>query len=396
MHPLGLHTMAPPCFPRISAVAALLAVVARTPAALAQQQPQPPQTQPAMQPAPTEADLSAAREHFDRGIRLFDQGDNDGALAEFQRAWELSRRPSVLFNIAATNQALRRYGDAIAALERFLAEAPAEPRRQRRDAEHTLEELRQLIAHVRVVLDPEDATLVLDGRVQPTRTDLIVGPGTHRIQASRDGHRSLTEEFTIASGVTREIHLALQPGSGDVTQTTSGRPATLVVEGMPRGATLSIDGRVAAGLPTTLAPGPHVFEVRAAGYQPWSGSVLAQTGASHRLQVSLAPSDGSLRPMWFWIATAATGAFLLTTVVTGALALDANSDFRALPAGDPRAADLETSGRHLAAAADTFGVLTLGAAAAAVVLYFRTNLRASPSSAQFVLAPSYAGAALRF
>lgn len=360
-------------------------------------QPQPPATQPATQPAPTEADLAAAREHFDRGIRLFDQSDNDGALAEFQRAWELSRRPSVLFNIAATNQAMRRYGEAIAALQRFLADAPPEPRRQRRDAEHTLEELQQLIAHVRVVLDPEDATLLLDGRVQPTRSDLIVGPGTHRIQASRDGYRTLTEEFTIASGVTREIHLALQSGSGEPdVPTGTNRPATLVMESTPRGATLSIDGRVVPGLPTTLTPGAHQFEVRAPGYQPWSGSVLARAGASHRLQVSLTATDPGIRPLWFWVATAATGAFLLTTVVTGALALDANSDFHALPAGDPRAADLETSGRRLAATADTFGVLTLGAAAAAIVLYFRTNLRAPSSSAQFVLAPSYAGATLRF
>lgn len=100
------------------------------------------------QPAPTTTETEEARRHFDRGVRLFDQGDNDGALVEFRRAWELSRRPSVLFNVAAAAQALRRYGEAVEALRLFLVEVPgAHP--QRPEAEHTLRELEQLLARVR-------------------------------------------------------------------------------------------------------------------------------------------------------------------------------------------------------------------------------------------------------
>ncbi len=113
------------------------------------------------------------------------RGNHDGALIEFQRAWELSQRASVLFNIAAACQALHRYADAIEALERFLANST--DIRQRRHAQRTLTELRSLIAFVRINTTPADATLNLDGHTQSANGELTVGPGTHRVEAARSG-----------------------------------------------------------------------------------------------------------------------------------------------------------------------------------------------------------------
>ena len=47
-----------------------------------------------------------ARERFGRGLRLFNDGDNAGALAEFERAYALSPHPSVLYNIGLVNAAV--------------------------------------------------------------------------------------------------------------------------------------------------------------------------------------------------------------------------------------------------------------------------------------------------
>lgn len=368
---------------------ALCALAAFAPSAgFAQAQPAEP---------PTEAQLAEARTHFDRGVILFDGGDNDGALVEFRRAYELSRRPTVLFNIAATCQALRRYGDAIEALRRFLAESTEEQRRQRRDAERTLHNLEELIAHLQVIVTPPDATLQVDGRVQPPGAALIVGPGTHRVQVSRDGRRTHLEEVTITSGETRELRVNLAPmdGSGTDTPPPPGARASLLLAGAPPDATLTVDGHLSSSIvPVALQPGPHRVEVQARAHRPWSGTVLLRAGASHRLQVALAPDQGRLSPTPFWIVTASTGAALLGTVIAGAVAIDANATFRSLPGNDPRLADLESTGRSAGLAADILGVATLGLGAAAIYLFLKTDFRTS--TAQFVAAPSSLGAAWRF
>jgi hypothetical protein len=355
---------------------------------------QPPP--PIARSAPTEDQLAEARAHFERGVLLFDAGDNDGALVEFQRAYDLSRRATVLFNIAATCQALRRYGEAIEALRRFLAESTEEQRRQRRDAERTLRELEQLIAHLTITVDPPNATLQVDGRVQPPGTALVVGPGTHRIQISRDGYLTHLQEFVIASGENRELRVRLVPMEGSTSPPPSATTRTsLTIVGAPTEATLSIDGQLSPlAAPLSLSAGSHRVEVHARGYLPWSGTVLLRPNGTHRLQLALVRDEGRLGPTAFWIVTASAAAMLLSTVITGAIALDTNIRFHALPASDPRLMELESRGRALGWTADILGVATLGLAAGAVYLYTKTEFRAS--SARLVTAPSTLGAVWSF
>ncbi len=367
-------------------------------------------------PTPTEEQVAEGRVHFERGVALFDQGNHDGALIEFQRAWELSQRSSVLFNIAATCQALRRYGEAIAALERFLTDA--RDIRQRRHAQRTLTELRSLIAFVRVSVSPNDATLTLDGHTQPSVGEFTVGPGTHRIEAARAGYNSASAEFTIASGEHRDVQLTLTTAGAatppptvvivDPNRTPTQPhpppppPTTLAVLDAPPGATLSIDDAVAPApdRPMPIAVGPHRLSVSAPGMRPWSGTVTARAGAQHQLQLSLSPTPHELRPLYFWIAAATTGALLIATISTGAAALSAHGDYLAAPAGSPDIATLADRGRSLAIAADILGVATLGAGAAAAVLFTRTEFHVGTSTARFVLAPlpggGSASATLRF
>src|SRR5690606_24113326 len=58
------------------------------------------------------------RQRFDRGLALYEAGDYLGALAEFQRAHELTRHPLVLYNVALVHAKL---GNALAAVEAIEA-----------------------------------------------------------------------------------------------------------------------------------------------------------------------------------------------------------------------------------------------------------------------------------
>ncbi len=365
--------------------------------------------QPAPTP-PTAEQVEEGRRHFERGVGLFDQGNHDGALIEFQRAWELSQRASVLFNIAAACQALHRYAEAIEALERFLANST--DIRQRRHAQRTLTELRSLIAFVRINTTPADATLNLDGHTQSANGEVTVGPGTHRVEASRAGYNSASAEFTIASGEHRDIALTLTEAGAatppptvvivDPDRTPSPPPpppppaaATLAVLDAPPGTTLSIDDVVtpAPDRPMQIRAGAHRLVASAPGMRSWSGTVTVRPGAQHQLTLALNPSPRGLSPIWFWAAAATTGALFIATVATGGAALSAHSDYAALPAGSPEIGPAGDRGRSLSLAADLLGVATLGVGAAAAVLFTRTEFRMGTSTARFVLAPTAGGAA---
>lgn len=66
-----------------------------------------------------------ARRHFDSGAAYLEESDYDNALKAFEKAYELSKRPEILLNIATV---LERKGDlrgAVSALERYLEAAPS-------------------------------------------------------------------------------------------------------------------------------------------------------------------------------------------------------------------------------------------------------------------------------
>lgn len=68
-----------------------------------------------------------ARSLFEAGATAFAAGRYADALASFTRAYELSPRPELLYNIAQCEDRLRHDDAAIAAFERFLAETPDAP-----------------------------------------------------------------------------------------------------------------------------------------------------------------------------------------------------------------------------------------------------------------------------
>src|SRR4051812_27015782 len=85
--------------------------------------------------APADAAKAEARERFDRGLGLFEKGENAAALAEFKRAYELIPNPVVLYNMGLVYAAMNRPVEAADALERYLAHAGEKvPPQQRQHA----------------------------------------------------------------------------------------------------------------------------------------------------------------------------------------------------------------------------------------------------------------------
>src|SRR4029453_16646197 len=70
--------------------------------------------------AQSEKIKTEARERFDRGLTLFNQGDDAGGLAEFQRAYDLIPHPLVLYNLGLVYSTMKRPVEASEALGKLL------------------------------------------------------------------------------------------------------------------------------------------------------------------------------------------------------------------------------------------------------------------------------------
>ncbi len=70
-----------------------------------------------------------AREHFNRGRDAFALGDFATAAREFDQAYQLSRRPQLLYNIGTAYERLHNWSEANVAFRRYLDEVPDAPDR---------------------------------------------------------------------------------------------------------------------------------------------------------------------------------------------------------------------------------------------------------------------------
>jgi tetratricopeptide (TPR) repeat protein len=79
---------------------------------------------PAAAQSPTQADEEAAKAHFLAGQAYYEQANYTDAVKEFNEAHRLSKRPDLWYNVSVCYERLRRWDDAIAALQQYLQERP--------------------------------------------------------------------------------------------------------------------------------------------------------------------------------------------------------------------------------------------------------------------------------
>src|SRR4051812_20384545 len=64
-------------------------------------------------PTPVDSRKTEAADRFDRGLALFDDGNNAAALAEFLAAYELVKNPVVRLNVGLVYAAMGRSVEAV-------------------------------------------------------------------------------------------------------------------------------------------------------------------------------------------------------------------------------------------------------------------------------------------
>jgi hypothetical protein len=239
-------------------------------------------------PASVSPAVREARERFERGVELADAGNYGAAMVEFQRAYELTHNPLVLFNISATHEALGHFVEALDAMLQYAAQAPAATVAQRRqEIDAAIARLQARVGTIEVAVDVPGLEVLVDGLSRPTavaRQGLRVSAGRHRVVLSAPGYRTREVDVDVAGGATVRVTEAPQPNE-----------STLAVETNVPGAEVVVDGRVVARTPmdspVRVTEGPHHVEVRRPGYTTYATDVLAVgTGARVTAQLGWASS----------------------------------------------------------------------------------------------------------
>ncbi len=219
-----------------------------------------------------------ARRRFRHAVELTDEGTYPAAMTEFLRVYELTRNPALLFNVAATDEAMGDFAEALDALERFEATAPAALLTERRaELEAHRGRLRARTGVLTVAVAHEGLAVTVDGLERPLdalRAGLRVNAGPRRVAMSAPGFHPRERVVQVASEARVTLDEPLVP-------TRSWVRVRCDVDG----AEVRVDDVAVAVTPVSSAievtEGRHRVELRRAGYRRYATEVDARgPGAS--------------------------------------------------------------------------------------------------------------------
>jgi len=217
----------------------------------------------------------AARAHFKTGVKLYQDANFAGALAEFEAAYELKPGPGSLQNVALCQKALFRYGEAADTLTRLLARHGTElSEAERSAAKKARDELEALVGSVTLALVPANAEVTLDGRslsVADRAGTLRLNVGEHALVVSAPGYASATRSLAVASGQKDVVvSVELAPTAAFLDVRSGDARASIAIDGKP----------VAFG--HVLAPVTphevHLVQIYEDGVAPFEARVTAELG----------------------------------------------------------------------------------------------------------------------
>jgi hypothetical protein len=222
-----------------------------------------------------------ARHAWDSAKQLAGASDYKGALVEFQRAYELSHNPRILYNVGVTEKLLTHYARAVDAWDKELREGSTQlTPSEVQELNNAIAIVRQFVTTIDVTANEPDATLSIDdyavGKtpfVGPVRIDV----GKHTLKLAKEGFVDAVQPVEVASGAKTPVAFKLEPVNKTalVSVTVGGAPS----------ATVFIDGKDVGPAPFKgeLSAERHTVEARSPGYVTVGQTVDVQ----YRLPTSL-------------------------------------------------------------------------------------------------------------
>jgi PEGA domain len=143
-----------------------------------------------------------AQRHFDLALALYQEGDLDGALTEFRKAYQVSPSYPVLYNLGLVSRELYDWAGALRYYRDYLAAGAAGiPVDRRLQVERAVRELADRVGRLDIEIKGEGAEVTLDE--QPVAltalSGIVVNPGRHRVRVSFGGRAIPLKVVEVAS-----------------------------------------------------------------------------------------------------------------------------------------------------------------------------------------------------
>lgn len=247
-----------------------------------------PAESPPINPSPSSSETpeatAEARRHFKLGIKLYQDTNYAGALAEFNAAYAAKPGPGSLQNVALCQKALFRYREAADTLEQLLARHGDELREgEKKAVTDAITELHGLVGSIVISVDPSDAKVTVDGRAVPPselRSGLELNVGEHVVIADLAGYARLQRVVSVASGQKLlPVELKLKATDGFLNIVASDARAAIAVDGVTR-AIHEWHGPV-------KPDSEHLIQVFREGYEPYESNVTVALGKTLDVKAQL-------------------------------------------------------------------------------------------------------------
>jgi len=283
------------CKSRSQALTALslsVLVALGTSSRLAFAQTKPPST-PAAAPvaapaaAPTaplaESLRGMARADYAAARILYEDGDYSGALTKLQAAYDASRDPRLLWNMAACEKALRHYVNVLSLLERYASEgAQLITDDERRATAELVETVQAFVNQLTLEVQPEGVDVLVDGvklGTTPLAAPLRLDMGKRQLRLEKAGFLPHEEEVDLAGGKSATLTASLAPEVHEgLLRIVSDPSAVITVDGHVVG-TATWSGR--------LPSGAHSVHVSATGKLAHQTEVVVKDHDTSSLLVNL-------------------------------------------------------------------------------------------------------------
>jgi PEGA domain len=241
-----------------------------------------------------------AKKHWDTALNLYQRGQWDGARTSFNAAFDASKNPRVLFNVAVCEKNLGRYARAIEIFKKELDEGKGQlAPDEEADVRAQIAGLERYVAQVTIEVSEPGADIYVDDAkvgVSPLAAPISAPVGERHIRVSKVGFADARDTIDLKAGSSGKVTLKLSP-----TQKTS--QVTITIVGPPSAA-IKIDGReVGSATPTEPYKGQvnvsaerHSFAAEASGWDTATDAKEVKDGEplNLTLHLSQAQSRGKL------------------------------------------------------------------------------------------------------
>jgi hypothetical protein len=245
--------------------------------------------------------LERAHKHYESGVALFESGNKEQALVEFQLANEIAPKKENVFMIAQCEYHLGQLVPARTHYQAYLAE---EKQGELADLSRLrIEAINRRPGVFAINTVPDNVEVRIEGEgtaiAGQAPNEFRVPRGHYHVTASKANFSSETRELSIEVAETKPLFFKLEP-----------IPAHLTVRTTPIGASLFVRGnRTQNPYVQDVPPGNYEIYAEAAYYQPKRETITLGPGEDRVVDFPLTYVQRSGRPelIGFWTGIGAVG-----------------------------------------------------------------------------------------